>query len=31
MNPNKAVDFILEHAPEYAKAKAERVYIEEYR
>jgi len=29
--PNKAVDFILEHADKYAKAKAKRVYLEEFR
>jgi hypothetical protein len=31
MDPNKAVDFLLNKAPEYAKAKAQRVYIEQYR
>ena len=30
-DPNKAVDFLLNKAPEYAKAKAQRVYIEQYR
>jgi len=29
--PHAAVDFILKHAPEYAKAKAERVFVEEFR
>jgi hypothetical protein len=27
----KALDFIRDHAPAYAKAKAERVYLEEFR
>ena len=27
----KCLDFIRDHAPEYAQAKAERVYLEEYR
>jgi hypothetical protein len=31
INPNKAVDFLLANAPAYAKAKAERVYLEQYR
>jgi len=31
IDPNKAVDYILKNAPVYAQAKAERVYIEEYR
>jgi hypothetical protein len=31
IDPQAAVDFILKTAPEYAKAKAERVYIEEFR
>jgi hypothetical protein len=31
VDPNKAVDFLLTNAPEYAKAKAERIYIEQYR
>ena len=30
-NPNAAVDFLYEHAPTYAKAKGERIYLEEYR
>jgi hypothetical protein len=30
-DPNDAVDFIYRTAPRYAKAKAERVYIEEWR
>ena len=29
--PYKTVDFILENAPRYAKAKAERIYLEEFR
>ena len=31
MNPYKAIDFILDNAPKYAKAKAERIYLEEFR
>lgn len=31
INPNKAVDFLLKNAPAYAKAKAERIYLEQYR
>ena len=31
INPNQAVDFILKNAKHFAKAKAERVYLEEYR
>lgn len=31
INPNKAVDFLLSNAPAYAKAKAERIYLEQYR
>ena len=31
IDPNKAVDFLLSNAGKYARAKAERVYIEEYR
>tara|TARA_R110000868_G_scaffold289690_1_gene549949 strand:- start:105 stop:434 length:330 start_codon:yes stop_codon:yes gene_type:complete len=31
INPNKAVDFLLSNAPAYAKAKAQRIYIEQYR
>ncbi len=31
IDPNKAVDFLLANAGKYAKAKAERVHIEEYR
>lgn len=31
INIFKALDFIRDHAESYAKAKAERVYIEEYR
>lgn len=30
-DPNKAVDYILKHAPVFAGAKANRVYIEEFR
>lgn len=30
-NANKAVDFILKKAPEYAKAKSERSYLEKFR
>ena len=29
--PHQAVDFIIKKAPEYAKAKAKRVYLEEFR
>lgn len=31
IDPNKAVDFIIENASKFAKARAERVYIEQYR
>ena len=31
VNPNEAIDYIIRHAPKFAKAKAERIYIEEYR
>ena len=31
IDPQVAVDFILKHAPVYAKAKAERVYLEHFR
>lgn len=31
MNAQEAVDFIFRNAPDYAKAKAQRVYIEEFR
>ena len=31
MSADKAIDFIIEKAPEYAKAKANRKYLEEYR
>jgi len=31
IDPNKAVDFLLEHAEKYAKAKANRIQIEEFR
>ena len=30
-DPNDAVDYILRNSPKFARAKAERVYIEEYR
>lgn len=30
-NVFKALDFIRDHAPAYAKAKAERIYLEEFR
>ena len=30
-DPHKAVDYILKHAALFARAKAERTYIEEYR
>lgn len=29
--PYKAIDYIIENAPKYAKAKAERIYLEEFR
>jgi len=31
IDPHKAVDFILEHAKKFAAAKADRVYLEEYK
>jgi len=31
INIFRALDFIRDHAPKYAKAKAERIYLEEYR
>lgn len=31
IDPNKAVDFIIENASKFAGAKANRVYLEEYR
>ena len=31
INPNTAVDFLLKNAGMFAKAKAERVYLEEFR
>lgn len=31
IDPQSAVDFMLKEAPLYAKAKAERVYLEEFR
>jgi hypothetical protein len=30
INPNKCVAYIMENAPKFAKAKAERVFIENY-
>ena len=30
-DPHKAVDYIIKHAAKYAKAKSERVYLEEFR
>jgi hypothetical protein len=30
-DPNGAVDYILKNAPKFAKAKSERIYLEEYR
>jgi len=30
-DPHKAVDYIFKHAPAFAKAKSERVYLEEFR
>ena len=30
-NPNKVVEFLLKNAGKYAKAKAERVYLDEFR
>lgn len=31
IDPNKAVDYIIANAGKYAQAKAQRVYLEEYR
>jgi hypothetical protein len=31
IDPNKAIDFIFENGKNFAKAKAERIYLEEYR
>jgi len=31
IDPNKAIDFLLKNAEKYAKAKAQRVYLEEFR
>ena len=31
IDPQSAVDYMVKTAPEYAKAKAERVYLEEFR
>ena len=30
-SPHAPVDYILKHSPEYAKAKSQRVYLEEFR
>jgi hypothetical protein len=30
-DPNKAIDFIIKHGAEFAKAKSDRVYLELYR
>jgi hypothetical protein len=30
-DPHKAIDYIIEHASKFAKAKAERVYLEEFK
>jgi hypothetical protein len=29
--PYKAIDYIIQNAPKYAKAKSERIYLEEFR
>ena len=31
INPNKAVEFIIQNSSSYAKAKSQRVYLEEFR
>ena len=31
IDPNKAIDFLLKNAEKYSKAKAQRVYLEEFR
>lgn len=31
IDPHVAVDYIIKHAEQFAKAKAERIYLEEYR
>ena len=31
MNPNNAIAYIIEHSGEFAAAKADRIYIEEFR
>lgn len=31
IDPNKAIDFLLQNAEKYARAKSERVYLEEFR
>jgi len=30
-DPHKAIDYIIKHAKKFSKAKAERIYLEEYR
>lgn len=30
-NPNKVIDYILSNSAKYAKAKSDRIYLEEYR
>jgi len=30
-NPNKVVEFLLKNAGKYAQAKAERIYLDEFR
>jgi len=31
IDPNQAIDYIIKHAEMFAKAKAERIYLEEFR
>jgi len=31
IDPHQAIDYILKHASQFAKAKAQRIYLEEYR
>lgn len=31
IDPNKAIDYIIQNAGKFSKAKADRIYIEEYR
>jgi hypothetical protein len=31
IDPNKAIDFLLKNAEKYAQAKAQRIYLEEFR